>query len=446
MDATEYARRRRALMRMMGEDAIAILPAAPLAVRNRDVEYPYRQDSDLLYLTGFPEPEAIAALVPGWEHGEFVLFCRERDPEREVWHGRRAGVDGAVERYGADDAFPIGDVDDILPGMIEGRERVFCTMGRYADFDQRIMRWINEVRGRVRAGSHAPNEFIALDYFLHDMRLFKGRAELRAMRRAAAISMTAHRRAMAACRPGMREYELEAEFWHEFRRNGAEPAYGLIVGSGANGCVLHYVANDGTLGDGELVLIDAGAEYDGYAADITRTFPVGGRFSGPQREVYEIVLAAQAAALERARVGGHWNDPHEAALAVLVQGMIDLGLLAGERDARIEDESYKRFFMHRTGHWLGMDVHDVGEYRVPGPAPAEGERPWRPLEAGMVLTIEPGIYVRPAEDVPERYWHIGIRIEDDAVVTADGPCELMTRGVPVDADEIEALMRERSEL
>ncbi|MEX1082513.1 MAG: Xaa-Pro aminopeptidase [Halofilum sp. (in: g-proteobacteria)] len=430
MDAREYARRRRTLMRMMGEEGIAILPSAPHAVRSRDVEYPYRQDSDLQYLSGFPEPEAVAVLAPGREHGEFVLFCRERDPERETWHGRRAGIDGAIADYGADDAFPISDLDDILPGLIEGRQRVYCTMGRYADFDRRMMGWVNEVRSRVRAGGHAPNEFIALDHLLHDMRLFKSRAELRTMRKAARISVAAHERAMRVCRPGMGEYELEAEFWHEFRRNRAEPAYGTIVGGGANGCVLHYVTNHETLADGDLVLIDAGAEYDGYAADITRTFPVNGRFSGPQREVYEIVLAAQKAAIERVQPGGHWNEPHEAALAVLTQGMIDLGLLSGDRDARIEDGSYRRFFMHRTGHWLGVDVHDVGDYKV--------DDDWRELEPGMCLTVEPGLYIADADDIPEHLRNIGVRIEDNVAVTRDGH-EVLTDALVKAADDVEAL-------
>ena len=419
-------------MGMMDTDAIAILPAAPEAIRNRDVAYPYRQDSDLLYLTGFPEPEAIAVICPGREHGEFVLFCRERDPAREVWNGRRAGVEGATAIHGADDAFPIGDVDDILPGMIEGRERLFCTMGRYAEFDRRVMHWVNEVRGQVRSGSHAPTEFIALDHVLHDMRLFKTRGELRAMRKAARISIAAHERAMRACRPGMHEYELEAEFWHEFRRNGAEPAYGLIVGGGANGCVLHYVANDQPLNDGDLVLIDAGCEYDGYASDITRTFPVNGRFSDAQRHVYEIVLAAQKAAIEAAVVDNHWNDPHEAARRILVQGLVDLGLLEGGVDARIEDESYRRFFMHRTGHWLGMDVHDVGDYKV--------DEGWRHLEPGMCLTVEPGLYIAAADDVPEALHDIGIRIEDNVHITREGN-EVLTSALVKEPDDIEALMR-----
>lgn len=432
MDVQEFARRRRALMGMMDEDAIAILPAAPEAIRNRDVAYPYRQDSDLLYLTGFAEPEAVAAICPGREHGEFVLFCRERDPTREVWNGRRAGVDGAVATYGADDAFPIGDIDEILPGMIEGRERLFCTMGRYAEFDRRVMHWVNEVRDQVRSGSHAPTEFIALDHVLHDMRLFKTRGELRAMRKAARISVAAHERALRACRPGMHEYELEAEFWHEFRRNGAEPAYGLIVGGGANGCVLHYVTNDQPLADGELVLIDAGCEYDGYASDITRTFPVNGCFSDAQRHVYEIVLAAQKAAIEAAVVGNHWNDPHETARHILVQGLIDLGLLEPPVDSRIEDESYRRFFMHRTGHWLGMDVHDVGDYKV--------DEGWRLLEPGMCLTVEPGLYIAAADDIPAALHDIGIRIEDNVHITREGN-EVLTSALVKEPDDIEALMR-----
>lgn len=432
MISGEHARRRRALMRMIGEDSIAILPAAPEARRNRDIHYPYRQDTDLLYLTGFTEPEAVAVVAPGREHGEYVLFCRERDADSETWHGRRAGVEGAVSVHGADDAFPIGDIDEILPGMIEGRERVYYTMGRYASFDRQIMDWVNQVRGQVRAGGRAPSEFIALDYVLHDMRLYKSRTEIRAMRRAARISMAAHRRAMEVCRPGMHEYELEAEFWHEFRRNDAEPAYGLIVGGGANSCILHYTGNRDVLRDGDLVLIDAGAEYDGYAADITRTFPVNGRFSGIQREVYDIVLAAQVQAIEQTMPGKHWNDPHDAAVRVLTQGLCDLGLLEGSVDGRIEDGSYRRFFMHRTGHWLGMDTHDVGDYRV------DGE--WRELEPGMCLTIEPGLYIPAAEDVPGHLHDIGIRIEDDICITRDGQ-EVLTEDLPKSAEDVEECMR-----
>jgi Xaa-Pro aminopeptidase len=432
MDSHEYARRRRALMRMMGDDAIALVPASPHAVRNRDVEYPYRQDADLMYLTGFPEPDAIAAICPGRDQGEFVLFCRERDPDREVWHGPRAGLEGAVERFGADDAFPISDVDEILPGIIEGCSRIYCSMGRYAAFDRRVMDWVNEVRSHMRSGAHAPHEFISLDYILHDMRLYKSRDEVRAMQRAARISMAAHERAIQACRPGLHEYELEAAFWHEFRRNNAEPAYGIIVGGGANGCVLHYVNNDAVLNDGDLVLIDAGCECDGYAADITRTFPINGRFSASQRQVYEIVLNAQKAALAEVRPGAHWNDPHDTAVRVITAGLIELGLLSGDRDARIEDGSYKRFFMHRVGHWLGMDVHDVGDYKVDGG--------WRELEAGMCLTIEPGLYIPPSADIPEHLRGMGVRIEDDVHVTKTG-ADVLTSDLAKEIDDIEDLMQ-----
>jgi len=432
MDPQEYARRRRALMRMMGEDAIAIVPAAPHAIRNRDVEYPYRQDADLRYLTGFPEPDAIAAICPGRDQGEFVLFCRERDPDREVWHGPRVGLEGAVERFGADDAFPITDVDEILPGIIEGCSRIYCSMGRYAQFDRRIMDWVNEVRSHMRSGAHAPHEFISLDYVLHDMRLYKSRDEVRAMQKAARISMAAHERAIQACRPGLHEYELEAEFWHEFRRHNAEPAYGIIVGGGANGCVLHYVNNDAVLADGDLVLIDAGCESDGYAADITRTFPVNGRFSANQRAVYEIVLAAQKGALAEVRPGAHWNDPHDTAERVITEGLIDLGLLSGPRDDRIEDGSYRRFFMHRVGHWLGMDVHDVGDYKIDGG--------WRELEPGMCLTIEPGLYIPPAEDIPQHLRGIGVRIEDDVHINKTG-ADILTADLAKEVDDIEALMQ-----
>jgi len=434
MDPHEYARRRRALMRMMGDDAIAIVASAPHAVRNRDVEYPYRQDSDLLYLSGFPEPDAVAVLCPGREHGEFVLFCRDRDPDREVWHGPRAGLEGAVERYGADDAFPIGDIDEILPGIIEGRSCIYCSMGRDPQFDRRVMDWVNEVRWRRASGAPAPREFVSLDYVVHEMRLYKSRDEVRAMQKAARISMAAHERAMQACRPGRYEYEVEAEFWHEFRRNNAEPAYGLIVGGGANGCVLHYVNNDAVLNDGDMVLIDAGCESDGYAADITRTFPVNGRFSDDQRRVYEIVLAAQKAALAEVRPGAHWNDPHDTAVRVITEGLIELGLLSGGRDERIDDGSYRRFFMHRVGHWLGRDVHDVGDYKVDGQ--------WRELEPGMCLTIEPGLYIPVADDIPTALRGIGVRIEDDVCVTKEG-ANVLTAELAKEIDDIEALMQGR---
>lgn len=420
-------------MNHMG-DGVAILPTAPVRNRNRDVDYPFRPDSDFYYLTHFPEPEAVAVLVPGREHGQYILFCREKNPEKEIWEGRRAGLEGARATYGADDAFPITDIDEILPGLLENREKVYYSIGRYADFDARMMRWVNEVRGKARTGVHAPGEFVDLNHILHEMRLIKDPEEIRLMRRAAKVSAAAHRRAMQACRPGLHEYEIEAELLYEFRRGGAEfPAYPPIVGGGANGCILHYTENSAELRDGELLLIDAGAEIDGYAADITRTFPVNGRFSGEQRAIYEIVLAAQRTAIEQAKAGRHWNEPHDTAVRILTQGLKDLGLLTGDVDGHIERGDYKRFYMHRTGHWLGMDVHDVGDYKV--------EDAWRLLEPGMVLTVEPGLYIAEGSDIPERFWNTGIRIEDDVLVTRDGN-EVLSREAPKAIDEIEALMRE----
>lgn len=433
INRTEFARRRKRLMQEMGEGTIAILPTAPVAVRNRDAEYPYRPDSDFFYLTGYPEPEAVAVLVPGREHGEYILFCRERDPLMETWHGRRSGLDGARDHYGADDAFPITDIDEILPGLLENRERVFYTMGSNHDFDGRVLGWINNLRQRARAGVHTPGEFVSLDHQLHEMRLYKSAAEAKTMRRAADISARAHCRAMQTCKPGMVEFQVEAEILHEFLAGGARsPAYTSIVGGGANGCILHYVENNEALKDGELLLIDAGAEYDHYAADITRTFPVGGHFSKAQRALYDLVLKAQYAAIEQVQPGNHWNQPHEAAVQVLTEGLVELGLLKGRVSNLIKKEAYRPFFMHRTGHWLGMDVHDVGEYKV-------GDE-WRLLEPGMVLTIEPGLYI-PADSkgVAKKWWNIGIRIEDDVLVTKDGH-EVLTDGVPKEADAIETLM------
>jgi Xaa-Pro aminopeptidase len=432
MDIAEFQRRRRELMQMMGDDAIAILPAAPEQRRNRDVFHPYRQDSDFWYLTGFGEPDAVAVLAPGRGHGEYLLFCRERDPAREIWDGPIVGPENAVSEHGADDAFPIDDIDEILPGLIEGRSKVYCTMGADPDFDHRLIGWVNQVRARGRSGARVPAEYVALEHPLHELRLIKSRAELEVMRRAAAVSADAHRQAMATCRPGLREYEIEAIFHGAARRHDGWQAYPPIVGGGSNACVLHYIRNGDVLRDGDLLLIDAGVELENYASDITRTFPVNGRFSPAQRDVYEIVLAAQHAAIDAVGPDHHWNAPHEAATRVLVQGMVDLGLLRGDVDGLIESGEYRRFFMHRTGHWLGMDVHDVGDYRVDGH--------WRQLEPGMVLTVEPGLYIAAGgEGVPPHLADIGIRIEDDVVVTRDG-CEIITGGAPKTVDEIEQVM------
>jgi Xaa-Pro aminopeptidase len=435
LDNKEYARRRRQLMRIMGADTIAILPAAAVRYRNRDAEYPFRQDSDFYYLTGFGEPEAVAVLVPERVHGEYILFCRERDPLMETWNGRRAGPEGAQRDYGADDAFPVTDIDDILPGLMENKARIYYSMGYSPEFDQRVMGWVNRIRAKARGGAHAPVEFVALEHVLHDLRLYKSAAEVKVMRRAAKIAAAAHRRAMETARPGMMEYEVEAALLHEFRRHGAWTAYNPIVGGGANACILHYTENNAELGDGQLLLIDAGAELHGYASDITRTFPSNGRFSPAQRAIYELVLAAQQAALKQARPGRHWNDPHDAAVRALTEGLVRLGILKGRVRELIKKEAYRRFYMHRTGHWLGLDVHDVGDYKVNGQ--------WRLLEPGMVLTVEPGLYI-PAgsKGVARKWWDIGVRIEDDVLITKDGH-EVLSRDAPKSVAEIEALMAQR---
>ncbi|TAH47878.1 MAG: Xaa-Pro aminopeptidase [Dokdonella sp.] len=432
LDAREFARRRRQLMRMAGRDAIIIVPSAAERVRNNDAHYPFRQDSDFHYLTGFAEPDAVLALVPGRSQGEVILFCRERDRAREQWDGHRAGQEGAVADFGMDDAFPIDDIDDILPGLIEGRSRVYYHFGRETRFDLILMGWVNRVRSNIKQGAKPPHEFVALSHLLHDLRLYKSRSELRLMRKSAQIAAEAHVRAMRTTRPGMNENEVEAELLHTFRKHNAVPSYEPIVGGGTNACVLHYRANNATLQDGDLLLIDAGAEYACYASDITRTFPVNGRFTPEQRELYDIVLAAQLAAIEEVRPGKSFEAYHLAAVRVLTQGLIRLGLLKGSLRSNLESHSYRKFYMHKTGHWLGLDVHDVGDYRV------DGE--FRELEPGMVVTVEPGLYISPdLKGVPARYRGIGIRIEDDVIVTSGEP-EVISAGVPKDADEIEALM------
>ncbi|MCU0256892.1 MAG: aminopeptidase P N-terminal domain-containing protein [Vicinamibacterales bacterium] len=434
MRRSEFARRRRQLMRMMDRGAIAVLPAAPVRYRNADVEYRYRQDSDFHYLTGFGEPEAVVVLVPGRPQGEFIMFVRERDPRREAWDGARAGPEGVIEACGADDAFPIDDMDDILPGLLERCSRVFCTMGVHPEFDHRLMGWVNTLRAQARHGLHAPQEFVALDHLLHEMRLVKARPELEAMRRAARVTVGAHLRALRAARPGRTEYEIEAELLHEFHRHHGEAAYRPIVASGPNACVMHHHATERELREGELLLIDAGCELDCYASDVTRTLPVGGRFDPRQRAVYEVVLEAQQAAIAAVRPGNHWNDPHEAAVRAVTEGLVRIGLLKGQPSRLARDKAYRPFFTHRTGHWLGMDVHDVGEYKI-------GED-WRLLEPGMVLTVEPGIYLPPGmAEVPKAWRGIGVRIEDDVAVT-DGDPEVLSAGLPTEPAAMERLVQD----
>jgi Xaa-Pro aminopeptidase len=433
MVKSEFKRRRRELMRMMGPGSIAILPTAPQLIRNRDVHYPYRPDSDFYYLTGFPEPDAVLVLIPGRKQAEYILFNRERDPLKEQWDGAIAGQEGACEIYGADDSFPIGDLDDILPRMLEQCERIFYVMGCNAKFDKRLSEWINTIRCEARSGVQGPVEIIALDHYLHEMRLYKSRSELKVMRQAARISAKAHKKVMQACKPGLWEYQLEAEFVRECTHQGAKSqAYPPIVGGGANACTLHYIDNKDKVADKQMLLIDAGCEVDYYASDITRTYPVSGSFSKPQRELYELVLTAQQAAIAKVKPGNHWNDPHDTAVRSITRGLIKLGILKGSLAKLIREEKYKAFFPHRTGHWIGMDVHDVGDYKVDGA--------WRLFEPGMVLTIEPGLYI-PAgsKGVAKKWWNIGIRIEDDVVVTKDG-CDVLTKDIVKTVAEIEAIM------
>jgi Xaa-Pro aminopeptidase len=431
-DVTPFRARRAALLDRMGA-GIAIIPTAPERLRNRDSDYLYRFDSYFYYLAGFPEPEAVLVMVAGPEPRS-ILFCREKHPERELWEGFRYGPDGARRTFGFDDAQPFAALDEALPKLMANQPALFYAPGLDPAWDVRILRWLNEVRAHARTGVTAPVEIRDLRVALDEMRLVKDAHEIATMRRAASISAGAHVRAMRATRPGAMEYEVEAELLYEFRRHGAQfPAYWPIVAGGANACVLHYRDNSQRLDDGDLLLIDAGCELDGYASDITRTFPVNGKFSGPQRDVYDLVLASQTAAIEAVRPGHGWNAPHDAAVRVLAQGFIDLGLCSGTFDEVMEKELYKQFYMHRTGHWLGLDVHDAGDYKERGE--------WKPLVPGMTLTVEPGCYVRPADGVPERFWNIGVRIEDDALVTATG-CEIVTSGAPKRADDIEALMRD----
>ena len=432
---SEYEVRRQHLLQQLPAGSAALLFAAPESVRSRDTHFPYRQDSDFDYLTGFAEPEAVLLLLPGRSQGQVVMFCRARDAEREIWDGRRAGPEGLVERYGADAAYPIEELDTRMPQLLCGCSRLYYPMSRREALDPQLTRWLNALRAQARAGIKPPGELADVDALVHEMRIIKSDAELALMQRAGDIGAAAHVRAMQNCAPGLFEYQLEADILHEFGRQGARsPAYNSIVGGGANGCILHYVDNTSCLKDGDLVLVAAGCEYGGYCSDITRTFPVNGRFTEPQKALYQLVLDAQAAALEAVRPGASWIAPHDASVRVLTEGLVRLGLLEGEPDELIEAGAYKAFYMHRVGHLLGMDVHDVGDYKTGGE--------WRPLVPGMTLTVEPGLYIAPDCDTVDEQWRgIGIRIEDDVVVTESG-CQVLSAAAPKSIADIEAVMAE----
>lgn len=432
----EFQQRRSKLLSAMGE-GIAIIPTAPEAIRNRDSHYPYRFDSYFYYLTGFKEPESVLVLVAG-DNPKNILFCRDKDMEREIWDGFRYGAEAAKAEFGFDEAYSINELDTMILKLLANQPKLFFSLGESTSWDARAMGWMNTLRTQARSGVHVPDDVSDIRQLVDEMRLIKSPFEIDLMRRSANIAAAAHNRAMQFVgsnfsRPNMMEYEVEAEFLHEFCRNGAQaPAYTSIVAGGANACTLHYNANNAKLNDGDLLLIDAGCELDGYASDITRTFPVNGKFSAAQKDVYELVLASQAAAITQVNTKNHWNAPHEAALDVLVQGFIDLKLCKGSKDAVLENGDYRQFYMHRTGHWLGLDVHDAGEYK-------DKQGNWRMLMPKMTLTVEPGCYIRPAENVPEAFWNIGIRIEDDVLVTQEG-CEVLTKNALKSVAGIEALM------
>lgn len=433
ININEFSKRRYQLMTEMVE-GVAIVPTSPELIRNRDSHYPFRFDSYFYYLSGFKEPESVLFLIAG-PQAKTILFCRDKDMEREIWDGFRYGPAAAVSEFGIDAAYSMSQLDEIAPQLMANQSKLFYSLGADAAWDARVTGWINQLRSQARTGVSVPDSIVDVRKLLDEMRLYKSEAEVAVMRRSANIAAAAHQRAMQFTRPGMMEYEIEAEFLHEFYRHGSQaPAYTSIVAGGANACTLHYNANNAKLRDGDLLLIDAGCELDGYASDITRTFPVNGKFSAPQKDLYELVLASQAAAISKVAPNNHWNAPHEAALDVLVRGFIDLGLCKGSHDEVLEKGSYRQFYMHRTGHWLGLDVHDAGEYKD-----KQGE--WRMLEPGMTLTVEPGCYVRPAENVPEHFWNIGIRIEDDVLVTPEG-CEVLTSAAVKSVADIESLMNQ----
>lgn len=430
--ASEFKKRRSQIAKIIGPDSIAIIKAKDVCLRNGDAEYKYRPDSYFYYMTGCHEPHAIMIICPENDTGQDILLCREVDPKKVIWDGPMLGLNNAVEQLLFDNSYDINEVDNIIPKLMKGRDKVYFMLGMDTDFDHKIVHWANEVTHNKWAKSEAPHELISLKPYLDDMRVYKSKDEIRCMQKSADIAAAAHVKMMQSCQPGMYEYHLNAEFLNCITRENSHTSYLPIVGGGNNACILHYINNNHELKDGDLVLIDAGAEYDYYASDITRTFPVNGRFSQSQSELYEVVLAAHTAALSLVKPGSHWNEPHDAAVRVLTQGLIDLGLLKGEIDVMIEEQAYAQFYMHKTGHWLGLDVHDCGDYSIDGL--------WVELEANMVLTIEPGLYIDEQADVPDQYKGIGIRIEDDVLVTRDGH-KILSNKVPRTIAEIEKLMR-----
>jgi Xaa-Pro aminopeptidase len=444
-----YANRRARLAEIMlgkSNGGVLVLETAPEHFRNRDSDFPYRHDSDFYYLTGFTEPGATLVMMVDKKSSKSILFCRPKDLEREIWDGWRLGPEAAPSQLGVDQAFAQNELDNLMPDFLADQPAIYARLGSEGPLQNQLKSWLHKVRGMSRSGASTPNRIEDVEAMIHEMRLFKDAYEINIMRASGKIAADGHISAMKASKPGLREYHLEASLLYSFRNAGAQSvAYNSIVAGGANACVLHHRAGNAELKDGDLCLIDAGCELDGYASDITRTFPVNGKFSGPQRAIYDIVLAAQEASIAVTKVGFDFQAPHDAALKILTQGLLDLNLLdkktIGGLDNALETKAYQRFYMHRTSHWLGMDVHDVGNYREPGSSTEP--KAWRALKPNMVLTIEPGLYIRKADDVDPQYWDIGIRIEDDALVT-NGECELMSRGVPVKADEIEYLMKQAS--
>ncbi len=430
---SDYAKRRKELMKMIGAEGVVIIPSANEIIRNNDARFPFRQNSDFYYLTGFDEPEAVAVLAPKRKGGEFILFNRVRNREHEIWDGPRAGQQGAKKIYGADESYPIEKFPEMLVELLAGRTSVHYPVGSNMAFDRLIIKSLNEIRAKIRSGSQSPVELVDVLPSLHEMRLIKSSAEIALMQKAVDITAGAHLRAMQACEPGKYEYELEAELMYEFVRNGAlSPAYTSIVGSGRNSCILHYIANNKKIASGDVVLIDAGAEYQNYAADITRTFPANGKFTPEQRDIYQLVLDAQLAAIKTVKPGAAWPAAQQVIVKTITQGLIDLKILKGRLSTLLEKQAYLPFYMHKSGHWLGLDVHDVGRYRI-------GDK-WRSLQPGMVLTVEPGIYI--SSDIPgvHKRWHnIGVRIEDDVLVTKKG-CDVLSKDIPKEVADIEAIM------